>query len=56
MESYSIYTTSSALYKWRKRLCAGKDDKKYAPLLAPWDSRSKKLRITFMIPGWPAMS
>ncbi len=51
MNSYSIYTTAQALYKWRTRLCAGVKDKKPAPLLATsWDSKTKKLRFTLMLP------
>ena len=51
MNSYSIYTTAQALYKWRTRLCAGVKDKKPAPLLATsWDSKIKKIRFTLMLP------
>ncbi len=51
MNSYSIYTTTQVLHKWRTRLCAGVKDKKPAPLLATsWDSKTKKLRFTLMLP------
>lgn len=50
MNSYSIYTTANALYKWRRSLCAGMNDKNPKPLLAPsWD-KNKKLRFTLMLP------
>jgi hypothetical protein len=34
INNYFIGTTSTDLYKWRTRLCAGKKEKKPAPLHA----------------------
>ena len=43
--SYSVYTTAKALNKWCFR------NKKAATILAAfWDSKSKKLRFTFLLP------